>query len=138
MEDLINGRYRLGERVGRGGPGKVHAGLDLNDASACTLRLIPSEPSLGLPRGALPLLEGRVSHPRLERLRAWEPRAGGWLLVSEPLPGLEVLAQAEPLAPARLARILLEALQGIEALGALGLAHGGLSAERILIDSGAG
>lgn len=135
MEELINERYRLGEPLVRCGPGQAYAALDLNDASPCVLRFLDGPP----PEASLsdPLLEGRVTHPRLEAIYGWEPRERGWLLVSEAhAPDSLPLSEQTGLDAARLARILLEALQGIEALARVGLAHGGLRAERILAGAG--
>jgi len=135
VEELINERYRLGERLARFGEGQAYAATDLNDASPCVLRFCAGAPPQATP--SAPLLEGRVSHPRLETIYGWEPRPRGWLLVSEAHPSESaLLSEQSGLDAPRLARILLEALQGVEALARVGLAHGGLCAERILAGAG--
>jgi len=131
--ELLNGRYRLGEAAAAVGA-EVGATDELSGAEV-VIRLLEEERPDGV--------SGRILHPGLARVlergrveRGPADLRGRSFLVREAVPGRTLRDAMDAdgrLDPGTIGRVALEALGALEALEALGVRHGALTPERIVL-----
>ncbi|MCO5171930.1 MAG: tetratricopeptide repeat protein [Planctomycetes bacterium] len=143
MDELVEGRWRVGAALASGGWGEVLEARDeVSGAEAALLLLDRERPDAAL--GDPALLAG-LEHPNIARVRAWGrvargpgPLVGRPYVALEPLRGqtLRAALAAGRLDPARLGRLALDLLAALEAAHALGLRQRRLAPEQVLLDPG--
>lgn len=120
---VLDGRYRLGEVLGRGGMGEVRAAEDLRLGRSVAVKLLradlASDPDLRRRFEAEARAAARVSHPHAVAVYDAGEHEGLAYLVMERLPGATL---ADEVATGPLDQERLCAVAG-QVLGALGVAH---------------
>ncbi len=130
--DVLDGRYRLGAVIGRGGMGEVFAAEQINLGRRVAVKVLPanlddraSEYEARFRREAL--AASRLQHPNIVQIVDYgrDPRFGLYLAM-EYLDGrsfAEIMAQEQPLGPQRIADLLTQALAALEAAHGAQILH---------------
>lgn len=130
--ELVAGRYLVKEEI-RGAADPGWAALDQLTGDAVTLR----GPSHGAAFEEDARRVAALDHPGAARVRGSTRDPRGLFLVGDRVEGATLAASCAahgPFEPAFVKRIVGQACAALEAAHALGLAHGGLCAERLLLD----
>ncbi|MBW8486782.1 serine/threonine-protein kinase [Actinomadura parmotrematis] len=142
--DLINGRYRLAEPVGRGGMGTVWRGRDemLHREVAVKLLEVPAGVDAET-RGTLAArtvrearTAARLSHPGIITVFDVTEDAGSPVIVMELVRGrslAETIAREGPLPPHRAARLGLDLVDALREAHAAGVVHRDLKPGNVLL-----
>ncbi|MBI4913747.1 MAG: protein kinase [Acidobacteria bacterium] len=140
---LLDGKYRLEARQGRGGMGAVyrarHLGLDRAFALKLVLPDLASDPSFLAFFRSEALALGRLRHPGVVGVTDFgvDPRGAGVpYLVMELLEGrslAELLRREGPLSPARALGILRQVAEAVDQAHALGVLHRDLKPSNIFL-----
>jgi hypothetical protein len=129
--DLIDGRYELGQRLGRGGFGTVFLATDGHDGSELVIKLLhgvhhedPVQVQRFFNEGRL---LARLQHPNVVRVVDWGQGGDGRLFLAlERLVGrelAEVMKETRVVDPVRALRLASDALAGLHAVHRAGLVH---------------
>ncbi|MEY4511111.1 MAG: hypothetical protein RLZZ450_3233, partial [Pseudomonadota bacterium] len=130
-------RYRLGARLGQGGSAQAYVADDLVEQRAVALKLLQSSRPIDELRREFELLRGLV-HPHLTRVHEFgisvHERQRRAFYTAELLRGGDLRAFAARALPAQLMLALCDVLDALHLLHGLGLRHGDLKPENVLVD----
>lgn len=129
--ELVDQQYRLGERLGAGGFGVVHAAVDVRSGQPLVLKLLrpeladdPLQVQRFFDEGRL---SARLQSPHVVQVRDWGLSEDGRLFLAlERLQGrelAELLREQRVLAPERAVRLACQALAGLAEAHRQGLVH---------------
>lgn len=138
----LAGRYRLAGRVA-GGTGDIYLGQDSLLERPVAVRVLQAGPSAGDGAKELWLAQvgaaARLSHPNVMTIFDWGCEDDGTcFMVMEHVPGVDlrdVLVTRGTLEPPSAAEILLAVCDGLSAAHSMGVVHGVLRPESILVSS---
>ncbi len=144
--DVVDGRYRIDEKLGRGGMAVVfraHSAALGRDVALKVLFPRWAEDRKTVARFAREArATSRIDHPNVIRVFDFGyAEAGFYFLTMELLAGrpLEDLVQeSAPLRPARAMRLLLEIADGMARAHELGVIHRDLKPDNVMVDTSAG
>ena len=135
---LVDGRYRLGPVLGRGGMADVYRARDLVTGDDVAVKILrASDPAadrwLGREEAAL----GRLEHPALVRLRATGTTDGHPYLVLDLIEGrpLSDILRDGPIGPGRTAELGAHVAAGLAHAHAAGVTHRDVKPANILVDA---
>jgi hypothetical protein len=143
--ELVDGQFRLGERLGEGGFGVVHAAVDARRGRELVLKLLrpelaesPLQVQRFLDEGRL---AARLDHPHVVRVFDWGMGEDGRLFLAlERLRGRELadlLRQGATLSPRRAIGLVCQALDGLAEAHRHGLVHRDIKpANLFVVDEG--
>ena len=146
VQELINERYSILSRIAEGPTGKFYRSRDVKTESEVTLKLLASWPGLddSLIRqvreelSVTRALTGKRSNIAL--VHDCDLTADGRVVVvMEPMRGrtlLELIQRREPLPIERALHLAFQIAEGLHAAHDLGLVHGALAAEHVLVEGG--
>lgn len=136
------GRYEVLRPLGAGGTATVYLVADRRSGDLAVLKHVRRDWAAGAAAFDVAMHEfevaQRVSHPNLVAIHDVVRVADGAVVVMEYLGGgslREVLERDGPFSPAVAARMIEDVLAGLTALHDVGLAHGDLKPENVLLDS---
>jgi hypothetical protein len=138
------GKYRVEDRIGRGGMGTVYRAVDETLHREVAIKVLNSElndPEVAKRFRAEAITVARLSHPGIATIYELFEHDGQWLMVMEFVKGetLERLVErAGPLTAERAAELVMQALGALTHAHSLGVVHRDLKpANLMLTDSGA-
>ncbi|MCA9538758.1 MAG: serine/threonine protein kinase, partial [Myxococcales bacterium] len=138
---LIDGRYRVDQKLGRGGMGSVYLGVQTAVGRPVAIKVLDFSVSRDVHRVRRFLQEARaasaLSHPNTVTTHDFGQTPDGHLyMVMEFVPGdtlNERLTRSGPLDPRQAGRIAVQILAGLEAAHALGIVHRDLKPDNIIL-----
>jgi serine/threonine protein kinase len=146
LEKPIDGKYRIVERLGRGGMGEVYKAIHVHLDAVRVLKLM--RPNLSDQKSAHQRfireakLATRIHHPNVSTLHDFSTLPdGGYYMVWEFIDGINLtqyLQKQGPLSPQHTARLAIQALHGLEAIHRAGIVHRDVSPDNLMIVNGAG
>ena len=138
------GKYRVEDRIGRGGMGTVYRAVDETLHREVAIKVLNSElndPEVAKRFRAEAITVARLSHPGIATIYELFEHDGQWLMVMEFVKGetLERLVErAGPLTAERAAELVMQALAALTHAHGLGVVHRDLKpANLMLTESGA-
>jgi serine/threonine-protein kinase len=138
------GKYRVEDRIGRGGMGTVYRAVDETLHRDVAIKVLNSElndPEVAKRFRAEAITVARLSHPGIATIYELFEHDGQWLMVMEFVKGetLERLVErAGPLTAERASELVMQALSGLTHAHSLGVVHRDLKpANLMLTESGA-
>jgi serine/threonine-protein kinase len=138
------GKYRVQDRIGRGGMGTVYRAVDETLHREVAIKVLNSElndPEVAKRFRAEAITVARLSHPGIATIYELFEHDGQWLMVMEFVKGetLERLVErAGPLSAERAAELVMQALSALAHAHSLGVVHRDLKpANLMLTESGA-
>jgi len=138
------GKYRVEDRIGRGGMGTVYRAVDETLHRDVAIKVLNSElndPEVAKRFRAEAITVARLSHPGIATIYELFEHDGQWLMVMEFVKGetLERLVErAGPLTAERAAELVMQALAALTHAHSLGVVHRDLKpANLMLTESGA-
>ena len=140
MDQSVQGRYRVGTLLGRGAVGETYSAVDLANDRPVVLKILRLDrPELAEAlRNEFALLAG-VYHPRLLRVHDFgaEMLEGGtrYFYSADAVEGRSLTEHARASAWPQVALPLRDALEGLAVLHGLGIRHGDIKADNILVDA---
>jgi serine/threonine-protein kinase len=143
-EELLGGRYRLGEELGKGGMARVVRAFDTRLSRACAVKILApdlrADPSYVARFQAEAVLSAKVSHPSLvEVIDVGVSASGDAYLVMELLDGAQLASVIDdggmPLE--RFFPVARGVLEGLRALHAAGIVHRDVTARNVMLVRGA-
>jgi serine/threonine protein kinase len=126
--------YELGEELGRGGLGVVHAARRLSDDTRWAVKLLLDSEHGGLLR-AEARKAGQVRHPGVLRIHEVGERDGLTWLVMPLIEGPD-LSRLGPLSPAEATDLICQVAEALSAVHAAGLLHRDVKPANILVEGG--
>src|SRR5437016_807595 len=136
-QDLIAGRYRLGERLGGGPMSEVWLADDLELERRVAIKLLAPEADRERFRREARALAA-LSHPNVNQLYDYGEAEGRPFMVLECLAGgslHDLLAPGQPLPAGRTEQIARDVAAGLAAAHAAGLVHRDLKPANVLFDT---
>ncbi len=144
MIGLTAGKYRVEERIGRGGMGTVYRATDETLHREVALKVLNAElndPEVARRFRAEAVTVARLSHPGIATIYELFQHDGQWLMVMEFVRGetLErLVTRTGPLPAHRTAELCMQALAGLAHAHNLGVVHRDLKPANLMInDTGA-
>ncbi len=140
MIGQIIGKYRVLDRVGRGGMGTVYRATDETLQREVALKVLNAElndPEVARRFRAEAITVARLSHPGIATIYELFQHDGQWLMVMEFVRGetLEHLVnRSGPLAPHRAGELCMQALIGLAHAHSLGVVHRDLKPANLMIN----
>ena len=142
---LLDGRYRIGERIGAGGFGLVYAAVQVAMNRDVVVKVLPSKLAAHGTHRARFEREARaassLSHPNVVTVHDFGCTADGLpYLVMERVRGgtLADLMSCGPLGPARAAWLIGQVLHAVQEAHAAGVVHRDLKPQNVLVTYGGG
>jgi serine/threonine-protein kinase len=137
----MRGQYQLGELLGQGGMGQVHAARHRSGRAVVIKRVrntLSGNPQLAMRLADEARLLRAVSHPNVVRvLDHGTSHDGGPFLVmnrAHGTPLCDMIAARGPLPHGRLAAIASQLFAGLSAIHAAGIVHADLTSSNVLVD----
>lgn len=133
------GKYRVADRVGRGGMGTVYRAMDETLHREVAIKVLNAElndPEIARRFRAEAITVARLSHPGIATIYELFQHEGQWLMVMEFVRGetLEHLVERMgPLSPQRSAEICMQALAALAHAHAMGVVHRDLKPANLMI-----
>ncbi|MGZ8797097.1 MAG: protein kinase domain-containing protein [Thermoanaerobaculia bacterium] len=141
VETPVDGKYQLLARLGVGGMGEVYKVLHVHLNAIRVIKLM--RPAIAGDRGAKDrfLREARlatkINHPNVASLFDFSTLDdGSWYMVWEYIEGTnlhDLLEERGPLSPRYAAKLVIQALAGLEAIHRAGIVHRDISPENMMI-----
>lgn len=137
-ERLVDGRYLLERKLGRGGMGAVYLATDQRHDRQVALKVLTGGDTVAMRRFANESLVGRtIDHPSVtEVLDSGTFGRQGAYMVMEYVPGQTlrlIYDQNAPIAPAKLAAWFDQALRGVQRAHTMGIVHRDLKPDNVMI-----
>jgi serine/threonine-protein kinase len=136
------GKYRVEERVGRGGMGTVYRAVDETLHREVAIKVLNSElndPEVARRFRAEAITVARLSHPGIATVYELFERDGQWLMVMEFVRGetLErLIERAGPLSAERASDLAMQALSALAHAHGLGVVHRDLKPANLMLTDG--
>jgi serine/threonine-protein kinase len=133
------GKYRVLERVGRGGMGTVYRSIDETLHREVAIKVLNAElndPEVAKRFRAEAITVARLSHPGIATIYELFQHEGQWLMVMEFVRGETIEHMVErmgPLSPQRSAEISMQALAALAHAHSMGVVHRDLKPANIMI-----
>jgi serine/threonine-protein kinase len=133
------GKYRVLERVGRGGMGTVYRAIDETLHREVAIKVLNAElndPEVAKRFRAEAITVARLSHPGIATIYELFQHEGQWLMVMEFVRGETIEHMVErmgPLSPQRSAEISMQALAALAHAHSMGVVHRDLKPANIMI-----
>src|SRR5262245_51050661 len=133
------GKYRVEDRLGRGGMGTVYRAVDETlhrEVAIKVLRAELSDPEVAKRFRAEAITVARLSHPGIATIYELFQHEGQWLMVMEFVRGetLERMVERQgPLAPQQTAELCMQALAALAHAHSMGVVHRDLKPANIML-----
>ncbi len=137
--EVLGGRFRVLELLGRGGMGDVYLGEQVSLGRKVALKTLRNElsaqPGMTERFKREALLLSQVDHPSVVRVIDFGQAELTYVLVMEYVEGenLAMAAREGPFAPDRAVRVLTDIAEGLEAIHARGIVHRDLKLDNVLL-----
>jgi len=133
------GKYRVQERVGRGGMGTVYKAIDETLHREVAIKVLNAElndPEVAKRFRAEAITVARLSHPGIATIYELFQHEGQWLMVMEFVRGETLEHMVErmgPLSPQRAAELCMQALAALAHAHSMGVVHRDLKPANLMI-----
>jgi hypothetical protein len=135
------GKYRVLERVGRGGMGTVYRAIDETLHREVAIKVLNAElndPEVARRFRTEAITVARLSHPGIATIYELFQHDGQWLMVMEFVRGEtleQLVANAGPLTPERAAALCMQALAALAHAHSMGVVHRDLKPANVMLTS---
>ncbi|MFT3840732.1 MAG: protein kinase [Myxococcaceae bacterium] len=141
--EVLNGRFKVIELLGRGGMGDVYLGEQVSLGRKVALKTLrndlSTQPGMTERFKREALLLSQVDHPSVVRVIDFGLAESTYVLVMEYVEGenLAMASRGGPFTPERAVRVLADIAEGLDAIHAKGIVHRDLKLDNVLLTQSA-